>query len=127
MIITPFEMYILLMLDNISMAATAASIILGVLSVFALLGVCINNVEENDKKYVLKIVKTICRAFVFCTLVSVFLPNTKQAATIILVPKILNNEKVQDIGQNGLDLANNLLKLSNEYIEKNLITKEKEK
>lgn len=29
--------------------------------------------------------------------------------------------------QKGLDLTNNLLKLSNEHIEKNLITKEKEK
>lgn len=125
--ITPFQMYLLLMLDSVCAVTVIITIVLAFITfVFgAMLVAC--DVNEEEQKYARKFLKYLVPVFVLSLLSAVFIPNTKQAATIFLVPKVLNNEKVQDIGQNSLDLANNLLKLSNEYIEKNLITKEKTK
>lgn len=125
--ITPFQMYLLLMLDSICVVTAIITIVLAFITfIFGVMSVA-GDVNEEDQKYARKLLKYLVPIFVLSLLSAVFIPNTKQAATIFLVPKVLNNEKVQDIGQNGLDLANNLLKLSNEYIEKNLITKEKTK
>ena len=125
--ITPFQMYLLLMLDSICVVTAIITIVLALITfIFGIMSVA-GDVNEEDQKYARKFLKYLVPIFVLSLLSAVFIPNTKQAATIFLVPKVLNNEKIQDIGQNGLDLANNLLKLSNEYIENNLITKEKTK
>ena len=125
--ITPFQMYLLLMLDSICTVTAITTIILAFVTfVIGVMSVA-SDVDEEGHKWARKFLKYLVPIFVLSLLSAIFIPNTKQAATIFLVPKVLNNEKVQDIGQNGLDLANNLLKLSNEYIEKNLIAKEKAK
>ena len=125
--ITPFQMYLLLMLDNICIVSLILTIVLALIT-FMIGGLLVSHdLNEDERNCTRKFFKCVILVFILSLLSTVFIPNTQQAATIILVPKVLNNEKVQDIGQNGLDLANNLLKLSNEYIEKNLITKEKTK
>ena len=123
--ITPFQMYLLLMLDNICVVTAIITVVLAFITIVFGAMIVPNELNEEECKYTKKLLKYIILVFLLSLSASVFIPNTQQAATIFLVPKVLNNEKVQDIGQNGLDLANNLLKLSNEYIEKNLITKEK--
>lgn len=125
--ITPFQMYLLLMLDGICVVTAIITIVLAFITFIIGVMSVASDVNEEDQKCARKFLKYLVPVFMLSLSASVFIPNTKQAATIFLVPKVLNNEKVQDIGQNGLDLANNLLKLSNEYIEKNLITKEKTK
>ena len=125
--ITPFQMYLLLMLDGICIITAIMTIVSALITFIIGVMSVASDVNEEEQKYARKFLKYLVPIFVLSLLLSVFIPNTKQAATIFLVPKVLNNEKVQDIGQNGLDLANNLLKLSNEYIENNLITKEKTK
>ena len=125
--ITPFQMYLLLMLDSICVATAIITIVLA-LFMFMIGGLLVSHdLNKDERNCTIKLFKCVILVFMLNLFASVFIPNTNQAATIFLVPKVLNNEKVQDIGQNGLDLANNLLKLSNEYIEKNLITKEKTK
>jgi len=47
-------------------------------------------------------------------LLAVFVPNTKQACTIYVVPKIINNEQVQQIPDKLLELGNKQL---DEWIE----------
>lgn len=125
--ITPFQMYLLLMLDSICVVTAIITIVLAFITFIIGVMSVANDVNEEDRESARKLLKYLVPVFLLSLLLAVFIPNTKQAATIFLVPKVLNNEKVQDIGQNGLDLANNLLKLSNEYIEKNLITEEKTK
>ena len=122
--ITSFQLYLILMLDGVRVVTTTIAIILAVVT-FIFGGLSVDDsVTEEDHRHARKRLKYLVPVFILSLSAAVFIPNTKQAATIFLVPKVLNNEKVQGIGQNGLDLANNLLKLSNEYIEKNLITKE---
>lgn len=125
--ITPFQMYLLLMLDSVCVVTAIITIVLAFITFIIGVMSVANDVNEEDQKYARKFLKYLVPVFMLSLSAAVFIPNTKQAATIFLLPKVLNNEKVQDIGQNGLDLANNLLKLSNEYIEKNLIAKEKTK
>lgn len=125
--ITSFQLYLILMLDNVCAVTTTIAVILAIVTfIFGALSFDVD-LTERDRRCARKIFKRLVPIFILSLSAAVFIPNTKQAATIFLVPKVLNNEKLQDIGQNGLDLANNLLKLSNEYIEKSLITKEKTK
>ena len=46
-----------------------------------------------------------------------FLPSTKQIAAIYVVPAIANDEKIQQIGGKTLDISNQLLDLTKEYLE----------
>lgn len=125
--ITSFQLYLILMLDGICAVTAIITIVLAIVTfIFGALSLDVD-VTERGRRYARKIFKRLVPVFILSLSAAVFIPNTEQAATIFLVPKVLNNEKIQDIGQNGLDLANNLLKLSNEYIEKSLITKEKTK
>lgn len=125
--ITSFQLYLILMLDGVRVVTTTIAIILAIVT-FIFGGLSVDDsITEEGHRHARKRLKYLVPVFILSLSAAVFIPNTEQAATIFLAPKILNNEKIQDIGQNGLDLANNLLKLSNEYIEKSLITKEKTK
>jgi hypothetical protein len=47
---------------------------------------------------------------VFCSSILLFLPTTKEMAAIWIAPKIINNEKVQQLPNNAVDFANEWLK-----------------
>lgn len=53
-------------------------------------------------------------------LVRSFLPSTKQMAAIIVIPAVLNNERVQELGDKALDTGDLLLTLTQEYIQEHL-------
>lgn len=122
MAITPLQMYILLMLDNIVKISEASVIILLFISIPLIVFIVGNELNNEDSGKCVKLAKILGVAFLLSLFTYMFCPTTKQAAAIILVPKVLNNEKIQDIGSNTLNVADNLLKLSNEYI-KNLYKK----
>jgi hypothetical protein len=44
-------------------------------------------------------------------------PSSKQMAAMIMIPKIINNESIQNIGNNTLDSFNKLSNLSSAWIE----------
>ena len=54
---------------------------------------------------------------VLCGGAITFLPSTKQMAAIYVVPAIANNEKIQKIGGKTLDISNQLLDLTKEYLK----------
>ena len=59
--------------------------------------------------------------FGFCSLfVRSFLPSTKQMAAIIVIPAVLNNERVQKLGDKALDTGDLLLTLTQDYIQEHL-------
>ena len=49
-----------------------------------------------------------------------FLPSTKQMAAIVLVPAVLNNKDVQEIGAKTADLGKDLLALTQAYVKEHL-------
>lgn len=120
--ITPLQMYILLMLDKIVKISGHSVVILLFILVPLIVFVIGNELNYEDSGKCVKLAKILGVAFLLSLFTYMFCPTTKQAAAIILVPKVINNEKIQDIGSNTLNVADNLLKLSNEYI-KNLYEK----
>ncbi len=51
---------------------------------------------------------------------AVFTPTTKQMAAIYIIPKLANNERIQEIGDKTLGNGEKLLELTQKYIEKKI-------
>ena len=117
--ITPMQMYWLLKLDDIYMLVSyAAALATGVFVVsflaYKLAGVD-GNKQEQKTSGIAALVSLVCSVLLWC--VVTFIPTTKQMAAIYVVPAIMNNEKIQQIGNNTLDVTNQLLNLTKEYLE----------
>jgi hypothetical protein len=81
--------------------------LLVVLASMLMLGPIIINVvfEDDGGKYR----KSLLGVFVLCVIVAIggsLIPSTKEAAAIYLLPKIVNNEKVQKLPENFTNLLN---------------------
>ncbi len=61
---------------------------------------------KNINKLLKRPLKIVPVILAFLMLICLFVPNTKQMAAIIVVPKIVNNEKAQQIPENLLELCN---------------------
>ena len=96
--ITTTQMYWLVILDNIIRWATALAIIAGGSSVFLGVGAALDEIPKW-------IPKTTIGVTLVSFLLLMFTPSTKQMAAIIVVPKIVNNEKVQVAGDRLYGLA----------------------
>lgn len=110
---TWFQMYLFTRLDSIHCALIIGCVILGLLILFALPIIDIadfdgrNWAEEKAKKArLLKKAETILISlFVIFGGLKIAIPTQKEMAAIIVVPAIVNNEQIQQIGKNGLDLT----------------------
>ena len=117
--ITPMQMYWLLKLDDI---IGGCVLMCGVLLACMLLSVlifCNANEMENVKvkKYAGISFLLAMIGIIFFGAVRVFLPSTNQMAAIYVVPALVNNEKIQQISGKTLDISNQLLDLTKEYLE----------
>jgi len=127
---SPFIVYLVLMLDGL------VGILTG-LSIFSLIGfvfmcTCIINVSQNeyaddsDKNHCIFFKKHIIKIFfitLFFSLVTVATPTTKQMCSIYLIPKIVNNERVQNIGDKSLTVIENKFE---EWLNETIKNKEEE-
>lgn len=118
--ITNMEMYWLLKLDDILNISTLVFI----LSMFAfVLCFVVGTIYEGDGCYEdaykkLRRVRNVSFWFVlFFGSIMTFLPTTKQLAAIYVVPALVNSEKVQRIGNKTLDISEDLLKLTEQYLK----------
>ena len=117
--ITPTQMYWLLKLDDIG---TMFSIIVGtsIVAVFiSAIFYCASKSVEDEvvaKISVHALILSLICSVVFLIL-NTFLPTTKQMAAIYVVPAIVNNERVQNIGNKTLDISEDLLKLTEQYLQ----------
>ena len=118
--ITPMQMYWLLKLDDI----ISVSLAIFVLTIPAF-AICFTRAimykgneyyEDEYKKF--KTWRNILFWFVlFFGSIVVFLPSTKQMTAIYVVPALTNNERVQNIGNKTLDVSEDLLKLTEQYLQ----------
>jgi len=116
--ITSFQIYWLLMLDNISMFFTFVSAISIIAIVFMFFGKLFDFQLERDREKK-AFTKTTIVFLVFSmvtALIAIFTPNTRQMAAIIVAPAIINNKDVQQIPKRLLDV----LGLSLDKLEKEL-------
>ncbi len=68
--------------------------------------------SDFDKRWIPKAIgylKYTITVSIICLVISILVPTQKEAAAIYLIPKIVNNEQIQDISKNSLNLLNNTL------------------
>ena len=112
---THFEMYLFTRLDNLCtvLCVTAFSLIVVLIVLIVFHGVSKMDYDDDVAEKCLRgFKKTLLPAVVF-VLLAVAVPTQKEAAAIYLVPKLVNNEHVQDIAGKSLDILT--LKL-NEWV-----------
>ena len=117
--ITPMQMYWLLKLDDINGAFSNAFVLSILVLIVSTVILCASFEAGDVKIYKLgriSVLVSLLSAILFSCAVT-FLPTTKQMAAIYVVPAIVNNEKVQNIGSKTLDISNQLLDLTKEYFE----------
>lgn len=115
--ITTGMVYWIIMLDKISAAFFIFASAFGLL-LFLITAANLSNNGEFPWHYPVWIVLEL---FFICG--AVFLPNTEQMAAIYLLPKVVNNEKIQSIGERTLDTGDKLLQLMQQYISKKITDK----
>ena len=118
--ITTEMVYWIVMLDKISDAFLIFAVTFGFI-LFLFAGYTITDGDDFPWHYPVWVVLEL---FFICG--AVFVPNTKQMATIYLLPKVVNNEKIQDIGERTLDTGDKILQLMQQYIAEKM-TNNKEK
>lgn len=125
--ITPMQMYWLLKLDDISGFCTVALFVSLFLLWLSMTAYWIGDEDTNekDKKTVRILFCLAVISGIFFGCVKTFLPSTNQMAAIYVVPAIVNNERVKNIGNKTLDISEDLLKLTEQYLQATSINKSK--
>lgn len=117
--ITSNMIYWITRLDGFCAAFEILAFVCGILLAIAVIFFIFNRVEENEEHY--KVTATclgiIVPVFLFFIFASVMTPNTKQAVAIYAIPKIANNEDMQEIPANTAKFLNEKLK---DWIESTL-------
>lgn len=126
--VTPWFIYWFTRLDHILSFLNGLSFIGGLIIIISLIAFAVSfcilqsvkistgvtTAEQEMVSYINKIAGIVLAvSFTATTLLnfgSSLIPTTKEMAAIYVVPKILNNEKVQNVGSEFVDLANVWLK-----------------
>lgn len=100
--ITSTYIYWLTRLDNIQVVAVLLTAISTVGTILSVGGIFDELRSERLGRWLSRIMPT---TLVLSIVTLVFLPTTKEMAAITVIPKIVNSEKIQTIGNDVYDLA----------------------
>ena len=117
-LVTPFETYLILQLDDISGGLGIMLFILGVVivGISAVYLVVSSDFFSDERKVAdrIRISKTALKYLSLCFfsifLIKIFLPSTKTMAAVYLLPPIVNNQEVQKLPEEILDLLRGLIR-----------------
>ena len=106
-----FGLYCLLMLDGIKVTLMGINILGGIFLVFGGI-VCIVGIMEGRcfTPTLSRVLIKVCAVVGICLAVTTFLPTTKQAAVIWLVPAVVNNQAVQETTDEVASVLRGLVK-----------------
>lgn len=99
-----WTIYLILKLDALCDFFHTITVISGVISMLAGIGWFIWAMEDSDAPAAIKALKITVPTFMLFFLLFALTPSTKQAAAIYLIPKVINNESVQNISTNTLKI-----------------------
>ena len=105
--ITPTFIYWITRLNGINVFL-GIIMTLSIIAIFIfLIGMIVTKLEHDVEEYGIfkQYLLTSTYIFIPITILFILTPTTKEACAIYVVPKIVNNEKVQNIGQEFYDLA----------------------
>lgn len=105
--ITPSFIYWITRLDQFNALTGFASLISFVTAVVFMVIMIVQADASNDKSYhiALRGFKISLSVLAIFSLIHIFIPTTKEACAMYVVPKIVNNEKVQNVSKEFYDLA----------------------
>lgn len=107
--ITPSTIYWLTRLDNLGAATLSLALVCAIVGTIAIFLNMVSWESEDDDKGFGTGIKMLVFA-VAMLVATVFIPTTKEAAAMLVIPKIANSESVQQLGDGIVDLANQWLK-----------------
>lgn len=105
---TWFDVYLFTRLDALCFACQLGAMLTGLGVATALFMSAVFHDDYDEKFRVLAKQGRRILIPLFCVFagLSLFTPNTKEFAAIYLIPKIANNEQVQQISENAMKLLN---------------------
>lgn len=105
--ITPSFIYWITRLDQFNALTGCASLFIFIIAIVLMIAVFVEAESGNDKNYriVLKGFKISLFVLAIFSLIHTFIPATKEACAMYVIPKIVNNEKVENISKEFYDLA----------------------
>ena len=108
---SPISLYFILMLDSINFLFGVAFLIPFMFIIVLGLIWLIDTGDTHDRMNLLfkNYYKKTITYFVLIMVISTFIPSTKQAIAIYAVPKIVNNEGLQQIPDKVIEVINNRL------------------
>ena len=101
-----FLVYLVLRLDYLSTATFISSIVAGIVFLIVVLVFAVNQKNERDRELTKPWLKPTAIIFCIFMFLGSMIPNTKQAAVVYCLPKIINNKQAKKIPDNLLRLAN---------------------
>jgi predicted CDP-diglyceride synthetase/phosphatidate cytidylyltransferase len=107
--------YLIVKLDDICMASLMIIVFSFVLLLFLFM-----NMEDDENYFHKRSSKILMGTLIVFTLLATFIPSTKQMITILILPKIVNNERIQSVAGNTLKSVDDLVKIANDYLKKKL-------
>lgn len=106
-IITPAQMYLITRLDVIKDVLGFITFMTTVFFIMLLIVLFVATVEQYDRQaaFCARWLKKTSIALAIVCASLVFMPNLKEMCSILVVPAIANNERVQGLGEEFYDLA----------------------
>lgn len=95
--ISPWMIYLVDMLETVKFISTGVFL----LSLLALIIFGIMAVDEDVARQAIKVI--VVPVIVISALLAVFIPDSKTLASMYVIPAVVNNEQIQNIGKNGLE------------------------
>ena len=113
--ITPSTIYWLTRLDTVNTLGIILTVFGGTFSIAAWIAISIlalgyQEDMKKEKAFMLKAARCITAIATIGIFIACFIPTTKEAAAIIVVPRIANSESVQQLGEGIVTLAQDWLK-----------------
>lgn len=107
--ITPFTVYLISRLTPLHNVAEATAVISAIVSGFSLIVLFVTTAEDGWEDGVPAALRRFVRWPIALALVSlvvsVLTPTTKDAAAMIVLPRIANSQSVQELGDTVVELA----------------------
>jgi len=113
------ELYWILKLDSILNLVTFATVILGIIIICTYLALIISaGTYDNEKirSWKDKYIKKLFIGFFICSTILIFTPNTTDIIMLKTIPKITNNEKIQQMPEKLIEIVDKQL---DKYLGKN--------
>ena len=112
--------YLFAILPNINLSIGILLIVSSFLIAFWFVGFCVtlDDYDEDLHKIITKIGKYFVPFYCILIMLQTFIPSQKQLAFIIAAPYIVENQQLQEAGQNSAEI----IKLGTEYVKDILTT-----